>query len=89
MSEPTAVATPAGTPRTSRFKEPGEGSSVLISVVTVIGLIVLWFVVTNAGWIKPLFLPKPQTVAAQFWDYLTGTSTTSRCGSTSSPACCA
>lgn len=74
MPDPTPVvaATPVGAARTSRFKEPGEGSSVTISVITVVALIVLWFIVTNAGWIKPLFLPKPQTVAIQFWDYLTG-----------------
>jgi taurine transport system permease protein len=72
MSEPVVVAAPAGAARTSRFKEPGEGSSVAISVITVIALVALWFIVTNAGWIKPLFLPKPQTVATQFWDYLTG-----------------
>ena len=58
--------------RTSKFKEPGEGSSVVISVATVALLIALWFIVTNAGWIKPLFLPKPQTVAQQFYDYLVG-----------------
>ena len=58
--------------KTSRFKEPGEGSSVVISVVTVAAIFALWFVATNAGWIKPLFLPKPQTVAQQFYDYLVG-----------------
>jgi taurine transport system permease protein len=58
--------------RTSKFREPGEGSSVLISTVTVLALIVLWFVVTGAGWIKPLFLPSPQAVAEQFYVYLVG-----------------
>jgi len=58
--------------KTSRFKVPGEGSSVLISVVTVSTLFVLWFAVTNLGWVKPLFLPTPQAVWQQFADYLTG-----------------
>jgi taurine transport system permease protein len=58
---------------TSRFKVPGEGNSATISVVTVIVLLALWFLVTNMGWIKPLFLPTPQAVFQQFYEYLTGT----------------
>jgi taurine transport system permease protein len=58
--------------RTSRFKVPGEGSSVAISVVTVAALFGLWFLVTNMGWVKPLFLPSPQAVYQQFHEYVTG-----------------
>lgn len=58
--------------KTSRFKVPGEGSSVAISIVTVIVLFVLWFLATNSGWVKPLFLPSPQAVFQQFMEYLTG-----------------
>ena len=67
----TAGTTPAAL-KTSRFKVPGEGSSVAISVGTVVGLFVLWFVVTNLCLIKPLFLPSPQAVWLQFYEYLTG-----------------
>ena len=58
--------------KTSRFKVPGEGNSALISVVTVIVLFGVWFVVTRLGLIKPLFLPSPQAVWQQFYEYLTG-----------------
>jgi taurine transport system permease protein len=58
--------------KTSRFKVPGEGSSVVISVVTVALLLAFWFLVTNMGWVKPLFLPSPQAVFQQFYEYLTG-----------------
>ena len=58
--------------KTSRFKVPGEGASGAISVATVVGLLVLWFLVTNLGLIKPLFLPSPQAVFQQFYEYLTG-----------------
>ncbi len=74
----SGVAAVAGAParpvalKTSRFKVPGEGSSVAISVVTVVVLFVLWFVVTRLGWVKPLFLPPPQAVFQQFTEYLTG-----------------
>jgi len=65
-----AAAAPAL--KTSRFKVPGEGSSAAISVGTVVGLLVVWFAVTNLGLIKPLFLPSPQAVWLQFYEYLTG-----------------
>lgn len=69
-----AGATSGSAPlKTSRFRVPGEGSSVGISVVTVVVLVALWFVVTNAGWVKPLFLPSPQAVLRQFIEYVTGT----------------
>lgn len=58
--------------RTSAFRQPGEGSSVVISIVTIVVLLLLWFVITAMGWIKPLFLPKPATVLQQFVEYLTG-----------------
>jgi taurine transport system permease protein len=76
---PDVTATPAAavaaTPalKTSRFKVPGEGNSAGISVATVITLLVLWVVVTNLGLIKPLFLPSPQAVWQQFYEYLIGT----------------
>ncbi|MPM88142.1 putative aliphatic sulfonates transport permease protein SsuC [bioreactor metagenome] len=63
---------PKGPVKTSRFKTPGEGSSVGISIVTVVVLIALWFAATNLGWVKPLFLPSPQAVFQQFYEYLTG-----------------
>lgn len=46
------------------YGAPGQGSSTTISVVTTIVLVALWFLITNMGWIKPLFLPSPQAV----WD---------------------
>ena len=67
-----AETTPSTAPKTSAFKVPGEGSSLRISVVAIVTLLVAWAVVTNAGWIKPLFLPSPQAVALQFWEYVTG-----------------
>jgi taurine transport system permease protein len=70
---PKVVAHASSAPlKTSRFKVPGEGSSVVISVVTVVVLFVLWFLITNLGLIKPLFLPSPQAVWQQFHEYLTG-----------------
>jgi taurine transport system permease protein len=58
--------------KTSRFKVPGEGNSAFISVVTVIVLFLGWFTITSLGLIKPLFLPSPQAVFGQFYEYVTG-----------------
>ena len=72
-TQPKAPAPQTSGPvRTSRFKTPGEGSSVGISIATVIVLLALWFAATNLGWVKPLFLPSPQAVFQQFYEYLTG-----------------
>jgi taurine transport system permease protein len=72
FTAPTAPTAGSAPLKTSRFKVPGEGSSVTISIVTVVVLFALWFLVTNTGWIKPLFLPSPQAVLKQFMEYLTG-----------------
>ncbi len=77
MSEDTkpkiVPAAPSGAKlKTSRFKVPGEGPSLVISVVTVIVLFAMWFGISAAGWVKPLFLPSPVAVAEQFYQYLTG-----------------
>ena len=58
--------------KTTGFRAPGEGSSLAISVLTVAALLALWFVATNLGWIRPLFLPTPQAVFQQFHEYLLG-----------------
>ncbi len=58
--------------KTSAFKIPGEGSSLVISVVTMLVLLGLWTLTTAMGWIKPLFLPSPQAVFTQFYEYITG-----------------
>ena len=48
------------------YGAPGQGKSLTINVVTTAVLLLGWFVVTNAGWVKPLFLPSPQAVYNQF-----------------------
>lgn len=57
---------------TSAFKEIGQGRSGWISVLTAVILLGLWFCITQAGWVKPLFLPSPGAVWQQFFEYLTG-----------------
>jgi len=48
------------------YGAPGAGASGHISLLTSVTLIALWFLVTEAGWIKPLFLPSPLAVYHKF-----------------------
>src|SRR5690242_7501837 len=48
------------------YSVPGEGSTTVISIVTVIALLVLWWVATHFGWIKDLFLPTPEKIITSF-----------------------
>jgi taurine transport system permease protein len=48
------------------YGAPGMGRSVEISIVTVLALLLVWWLVTTLGLIKPLFLPAPQDVWRRF-----------------------
>ena len=72
LPRPAAAAADSPPLQTSRFKVPGEGSSVIISVVTIAVLMLVWYAVTALQLIKPLFLPSPAAVWQQFYEYLTG-----------------
>jgi len=70
------TTTPAGpaapTARARRlvkgYRLPGEGSSTAISIVTVIVLILVWWIATHMGWIRDLFLPTPERIFRSFGD---------------------
>ena len=64
-----ATAPKAAATRTvSGYSIPGQGSSTLISIVTVIALLALWWVATHEGWIRDLFLPTPEKIIQSFGD---------------------
>ncbi|KQZ98331.1 ABC transporter permease subunit [Achromobacter sp. Root565] len=48
------------------YGAPGAGYSGHISLLTSLALIALWFLVTSAGWVRPLFLPSPIAVYDKF-----------------------
>jgi taurine transport system permease protein len=50
------------------YSIPGEGSSTLISVVTVVALFALWWIATHFGWIRDIFLPTPEKIVTSFAD---------------------
>jgi taurine transport system permease protein len=72
VTEISAQPPPPASDKTSAFRELGDGPSARISVITIVVLFVLWWLVTEAGWVKPLFLPSPQAVWQQFVLYASG-----------------
>lgn len=42
-----------------------------ISALTLATLLLLWWLVTAAGWVEPLFLPPPAAIASKAWALLT------------------
>ena len=48
------------------YGAPGDGYSGNISLITAVVIIGAWFLVTEAGWVKPLFLPSPIAVYNKF-----------------------
>ncbi|MFZ4806486.1 MAG: ABC transporter permease subunit [Hyphomicrobiaceae bacterium] len=67
-----ATAKTTRAPRTSRYRVMGEGSSLMLSLASIGGLLLLWVVATEAEWIKPLFLPKPETIGLAFQQAVEG-----------------
>ena len=57
---------PQPVPTTKGYSIPGEGRSTLISIVTVFGLLLLWWVATHYGWIRDIFLPTPEKIFTSF-----------------------
>src|SRR5512143_1250647 len=68
---PAAASAPVAA-KTSRFTTPGEGPSTLISVVTVVGLVAMWWLASHLRWVPPLFLPTPETVLRVLYQSATG-----------------
>ena len=48
------------------YGAPGQGKSGLISVVTVSGILIFWWIATHYEWVPPLFLPSPYIVWQKF-----------------------
>jgi taurine transport system permease protein len=45
---------------------PGQGDTLCLSVLSILGIIFVWWLFTFMGWVKPLFLPSPQAVLTKF-----------------------
>ncbi len=45
---------------------PGSGNTVVLSLVTIVILLFVWWLITTMGWVKPLFVPSPQSIVAKF-----------------------
>jgi len=79
-SEPQTIRPPATASRLGRLARarptkpgetygvPGQGDTIALSVATIALLLLAWWGVTAAGWVKPLFLPSPGAVITKFGD---------------------
>ena len=59
-------------PKTSRYRVLGEGSSLSISLVSAGLMFAAWEIASHSGWIKPLFLPRPEAIWGAFQQSLAG-----------------
>jgi len=59
-------------PKTSRYRVLGEGSSLSVSLVSAGLMFAAWWVASHSGWIKPLFLPRPEAIWGAFQQSLAG-----------------
>ena len=69
------AAEPAVAPqklKTSRYRIMGEGSSLVMNVASVAFFLAAWWIATHFGWIKPLFLPKPEAICGAFVQAIDG-----------------
>lgn len=58
--------------KTSRFTTPGEGPTTLISSITIVAILLLWWLASHFRWVPPLFLPTPEVVALRLYESATG-----------------
>jgi len=45
---------------------PGSGDTTLLSLATIALLLFVWWLITTMGWVKPLFVPSPQSILIKF-----------------------
>ncbi|MBB5046916.1 taurine transport system permease protein [Rhodopseudomonas rhenobacensis] len=64
--EPDAAVRPPGPQKTSRYRRLGEGSSLALNAASIAALLLVWWGATHLGLIKPLFLPKPESIWIAF-----------------------
>ena len=67
-----APRTAPATVKTSRFATPGEGSTTLISAITVVVILVFWWLASHLRWVPPLFLPTPEVVFERLYESAAG-----------------
>ncbi|MGA2492693.1 MAG: ABC transporter permease subunit [Roseiarcus sp.] len=59
-------------PKTSRYRVLGEGSSLGVSLASAGLMFAAWWIASHSGWVKPLFLPKPEAIWGAFQQSLAG-----------------
>ena len=47
---------------------PGQGDTLFLSIGTILVILLIWWFVTAMGWVRPLFVPSPQSIVQKFID---------------------
>lgn len=69
----TAAKAPARkATRLRSLSYPDTRSSTVISIITVIVLLMLWWIATEQAWLPPLFLPSPEAIIRRFLEATKG-----------------
>ena len=72
VNGPPRLSLPTSVLKTSRYRVLGEGSTTGLSILSIVVLLVLWWIATELVWVKPLFLPKPETIWLAFQQAMAG-----------------
>jgi len=59
-------------PKTSRYRVLGEGSSLGVSLASAGLMFAAWWIASHSGWVKPLFLPRPEAIWGAFQQSVAG-----------------
>jgi taurine transport system permease protein len=65
-----ALSRSAATKPGETYGVPGQGDTMLLTVVTIAIILFIWWLVTWMGWIEPLFVPSPGAIVSKFFDLL-------------------
>ena len=72
LDKDAAPAAAQAAVKTSRFTTPGEGPTTLISAITIVVILALWWLASHLRWVPPLFLPTPEVVAERLYESAAG-----------------
>ena len=74
MSDQDKAAAPqrSEAQKTSRYRVLGEGSTTTLTILSVAAMLGLWWIATELGWVRQLFLPKPEAIWLAFQQAVAG-----------------
>jgi len=59
-------------PKTSKYSSPGEGRSSTWSMLSIVAILLGWWLASHFRWVPPLFLPTPEVVFERLYESAMG-----------------